>query len=264
MDDNKRKKQVPSTRIASNGQKAKPRGKNTTRRAPSKERKGISGVPGSKNPERRCHATANKTGEQCKRAAIKGGTVCPIHGGSTPKVREKARERLLALVDPALAALQAVLTDPKADDSTKVRAALGILDRTGHGPGAKIEIGGPNAFDQVALEALQMDRDMGENPKQVGASKHTWEDMDQFSKDAQGQAWAELEQADDSDLKPHETFTGPVVRGEVVPTMSDDILPDYAKQHERDPSEMSGGVSQPNGRRTDDPPAYWPDEDWRE
>jgi hypothetical protein len=75
----------------------------------------------------------------CGLYPIKGSTVCHKHGASTPQVKRKAKEVLLELREPALAALAKVLRDPKADDSTKVRAALGILDRTGLGPGMKVE-----------------------------------------------------------------------------------------------------------------------------
>lgn len=214
--------------------------------------KGQLGVPGSKDPSRRCTATANRTGKRCGAPAIKGGTVCRMHGGSLPQVKAKAKERLLALVDPALAALHEVLTNPKADDSTKVRAALGILDRTGHGPGAKLEIAaGPSAFDQVTAEALEVDRAMGtEQPRQI--EQHSWEDVDTFQKDAQGKAWRELEREDDSALRPTEPFDGPVIRGEVVTTS---ILPDPAPA--ADWTEISGGVVERPKRRPDDPPAYW-------
>ena len=37
----------------------------------------------------RCKATSNK-GEQCKRYAIKGGTVCRSHGGAAPQVKARA------------------------------------------------------------------------------------------------------------------------------------------------------------------------------
>lgn len=48
---------------------------------------------------RRCGAKSKSTGERCRRAAILGGTVCPMHGGRAPAVkaaaaRRVARERL--------------------------------------------------------------------------------------------------------------------------------------------------------------------------
>lgn len=49
----------------------------------------------------RCTATSQRSGVQCKKAAILGGNVCPTHGGSAPQVREKARQRLaLAHITP--------------------------------------------------------------------------------------------------------------------------------------------------------------------
>ena len=43
--------------------------------------------------DRRCHAHS-KSGEQCKRAAMIGGTVCRMHGGASPWAKIKAAERL--------------------------------------------------------------------------------------------------------------------------------------------------------------------------
>jgi hypothetical protein len=167
-----------------------------------RNRGGTASVPGSADDSRRCTATANRTGERCRAPAIKGGTVCRVHGGAAGHVKKAAKERLLELVDPALAALHKVLTDKDADDSTKVRAAVAILDRTGHGPGAHIEIG-VSKFDQIAANALGFDLNTGtkllrELPTPPG----------------------ELEAPEDptppgewDDLEPHD---GPVVQGEVI------------------------------------------------
>lgn len=44
--------------------------------------------------KRQCRATSTTTGEQCKRAAIKGGVVCHMHGGAAPQVKAAAKRRL--------------------------------------------------------------------------------------------------------------------------------------------------------------------------
>ena len=46
--------------------------------------------------DRRCTAKSKRTGKPCTRWAIKGGTVCIMHGGKAPQVKAKAAERLLA------------------------------------------------------------------------------------------------------------------------------------------------------------------------
>jgi hypothetical protein len=43
--------------------------------------------------ERRCSAH-NRSGEQCRKWAIKGGSVCGTHGGSTPQVKDAAVRRV--------------------------------------------------------------------------------------------------------------------------------------------------------------------------
>lgn len=138
-------------------------------------KKGGPAAPGSKNPERRCKAKKANSDEQCKRAAIKGGTVCTTHGGSAPNVRKAAQERLLELVEPALVALGKVLRDKHADDSVKVRAAIAILDRTGHGPSASLTVQ-DNRWDRM-LEGmageLDLDRDLpsDDSPRSKGKGK---------------------------------------------------------------------------------------------
>lgn len=50
---------------------------------------------------RKCIAHKH-TGEPCRRYAIRGGTVCPVHGGTAPQVRRKAAQRLNKLEDQAM------------------------------------------------------------------------------------------------------------------------------------------------------------------
>lgn len=98
---------------------------------------------------RQCTATSKQSGERCKRAPIVGGFVCSHHGGEIPAVRKSARERLLALVDPALdALLRALQTGPPCEhcgrsdadrDPVVLRAAQLVLDRSGYHPTLAIQ-----------------------------------------------------------------------------------------------------------------------------
>jgi len=95
---------------------------------------------------RRCTAKANRTGEQCKNAAIKGSNVCHVHGGAAPQVEKKAQERLDEMADSVTADLQQRLDEVFArldaaedgDEYVKLlrevrQLTTSILDRTGHG-----------------------------------------------------------------------------------------------------------------------------------
>lgn len=55
----------------------------------------------------------------CKNNAIRGGSVCHAHGGSTPQVRKAARQRLLYARDAALARIIQELDNPDADIAMK-------------------------------------------------------------------------------------------------------------------------------------------------
>ena len=111
---------------------------------------------------RQCSATSKTTGQRCRRAPIVGGFVCDHHGGKIPAVRASARERLLAMVDPAMDALLRAMSAgvpceacgrTDADrDPVVIRAAQIVLDRCGFGPQTKLEVSqpGPDLSDLSA------------------------------------------------------------------------------------------------------------------
>ena len=47
-------------------------------------------------PKRQCKAIAKRSGKQCTKAAIRGGTVCESHGGGAPQVKAAAARALAA------------------------------------------------------------------------------------------------------------------------------------------------------------------------
>lgn len=76
----------------------------------------------------RCTAT-NRQGTRCGRAPIPGGTVCRMHGGAAPQVKEAAMARLLRLQDPAIDRL-AQLIGQSDFPTVAYAAARDVLDRT--------------------------------------------------------------------------------------------------------------------------------------
>jgi hypothetical protein len=130
-----------------------------------------------------------------------------MHGGALPQVKKAAKERLLELVDPALASLHKVLTNPDADDGTKVRAALGILDRTGFKPGMTIQVE-VTKFDEVLEQAVTIDRGLPTpNSEEPAALEAGWEDVDQIVRSAQ----------DDIDRERHDEETREYLAGRIFP-----------------------------------------------
>lgn len=61
-------------------------------------RESVIGPHGADPSEQRqlCSARSKSTGERCRRAPIRGATVCYVHGGMAPQVRDAARRRLEA------------------------------------------------------------------------------------------------------------------------------------------------------------------------
>jgi hypothetical protein len=87
-----------------------------------------------------------------------------MHGGAIPAVRKSARERLLAMVDPALdALLRALKTGPPCEhcgrsdadrDPVVLRAAQLVLDRAGYHPTLAVEQVAPNPYADLSASAL--------------------------------------------------------------------------------------------------------------
>lgn len=91
----------------------------------------------TRNP-RKCHAHSSRTGEPCQRWAMKGQRVCATHGGRAPAAKRSARERLEALVEPAIEALALAIRSGNTRDI--ITAAKAVLDRSGFPRATRLEI----------------------------------------------------------------------------------------------------------------------------
>ena len=76
----------------------------------------------------RCHARS-RSGEQCKKPAMNGLTVCLSHGGKTRQAKAKAARLLNESAYPAVITLQNILLSEDTDDALKVKTAIALLDR---------------------------------------------------------------------------------------------------------------------------------------
>lgn len=72
----------------------------------------------------RCSARAKSTGDRCRRRAVPGATVCPMHGGAAPQVKAAAARRV---ADGEAAALLASLLPADAAPVTNVLTELARL-----------------------------------------------------------------------------------------------------------------------------------------
>lgn len=107
--------------------------------------------PEDKLPEnRQCTATSKQSGQRCRRIVRLGFTVCYFHGGAAPGAQAKAKLRLLALVDPALATVAQIMAN-STDEKTRLRAAENVLDRGGLPRGVSV-----TADDAKALLAERL------------------------------------------------------------------------------------------------------------
>lgn len=114
--------------------------KGTTPQPPLDDRThGGSAEPTEKPITRQCTAKSSQSGKRCRKSAIQGGTVCATHGGRAPQVKDRARLRLAALVDPAITTLAREMTGAQASNDRQ-RAANSILDRAGMSRGVPPEV----------------------------------------------------------------------------------------------------------------------------
>ena len=76
----------------------------------------------------KCSAKAKSSGNQCRRDAISGGTVCQVHGGAAPQVKRKAAERIAEARDSALEALTGLIADGKVDARVALDAVVKLTE----------------------------------------------------------------------------------------------------------------------------------------
>lgn len=107
-----------------------------------------SGLLGGSAP--RCHAKSKRSGQPCKNPAILGATVCRMHGGSAPQVRQAARERLMALQPLAIQTLHNLMNRDEYP-TVQLGAARDVLDRTEGKPHESVSVTGK---DEGPLEIV--------------------------------------------------------------------------------------------------------------
>ena len=101
-------------------------------------------VQNARHP-RKCTAHSTRTKELCNRWAMKGQTVCMMHGGKAPQALAKAQAaieqadlRIRGLAIPAVDAIERLLLADS--EAVILRAAKDILDRGGLKAKDRIEI----------------------------------------------------------------------------------------------------------------------------
>lgn len=107
------------------------------------------------NAVSRCVAH-RKDGERCKKAAIKGATVCRSHGGAAPQVVRSARERFNDLIDPMINIAHEIAKEAeegKLSASDRIAFMKFVADRTGFIPGKSVNIDGPAPWE-ITLKGI--------------------------------------------------------------------------------------------------------------
>ena len=98
----------------------------------------------------RCGALTT-AGTPCRRATIRGGTRCTLHGGASPQARRVAEEALAIARVPAARVLQMIIEDwmadycetcgrPQGNPGPVIRAATAVLDRAGLHPSMSLDV----------------------------------------------------------------------------------------------------------------------------
>ena len=111
--------------------------------------------------DRQCQATSKQTGERCKRIVPLGHVVCHYHGGASQKAKDRAKLRLLELVEPAVAQVARLMTSA-VDERVRLRAAENVLDRAGLPRGVKIDGADARSLLVARLEAYRVEAGLPE------------------------------------------------------------------------------------------------------
>lgn len=136
---------------------------------PPKKRRGApppTGMANRKHSGTVCTAT-RRDGSQCTNFAIKGATVCRMHGGSAPQVRRAAQVRLLMQADNLMGALLKIALNEKLPVQHRLVAIRDGLDRANLAGTQNIEVTvekGKTFEDFVGDAIIDVAEDDDDNP----------------------------------------------------------------------------------------------------
>ena len=149
------------------------------------EREALEKIKGDLGQPRRAGSTCDAktaSGHPCRRAPIKGGSRCCLHGGASPLARQEAERRLLLGVSLSLDRLLDALSEhdhppcdhcgcsPGRADPTVLRAAIALLDRSGFGPGIRLQHS--NEEDEQGIREIRV-RIIEPSPEQRAADEES-------------------------------------------------------------------------------------------
>lgn len=127
------------------------------------------------NPERRC-AAHKRNGEQCRKFAIYGATVCRTHGGATRHIKEAARIRVENASNRLMGKLIEFAFDDTKPPDVQLKAIQNSLDRAGLKPPAEVTLSQgqhkpyEDVFDQISTVSRaesRAARGVEDNPTQT-------------------------------------------------------------------------------------------------
>ena len=104
-------------------------------------------------------------GAECKAQAIRGATVCRVHGGMAPQVRNAARARILEALDPAAAELVRIALNAKSEQ-VRVQAIKELFERAGFGEPKRMDI--TLTDDVLDAEIARLTAELAENDLDTG------------------------------------------------------------------------------------------------
>lgn len=81
-----------------------------------------------------------RSGSPCKKPPLEGSVRCRLHGGASPQVLAKAKERLLLAQDDAVSVLIRIMFDPKSPVGERRQAAVALMDRGGLSSKAELTV----------------------------------------------------------------------------------------------------------------------------
>lgn len=125
----------------------------SSRHAPRGRIKGTDPIDGTDPMKARCKAT-NRQGKRCGKAPILGGTVCRMHGGAAPQVKEAAKARIERLADgPALDCLEQLISPEMRAQfpSTALGASRYLVDRKHGTPTESVDMNVSGQVDIISV-----------------------------------------------------------------------------------------------------------------
>jgi hypothetical protein len=202
-------------------------------------------------------------GSRCKNPPIRGATVCRMHGGGAPAVKEAARNRLAMAADGLMQTLLKIAASAESE-AVRLAAVKDALDRAGFGAAHMVKLAAVQPWEDFLADVIDDDifEDVPATRRQrkqrgIGAPHSGGGIDEQEDTTEEDNRTAVRYAADEEDSRTTFNLPGRTIRGQVVPDYGPEPPPEQRAAWARIERRARKALFAADGENPDDEPSEY-------